>query len=111
MASKGREPEMVGFIREAIARSPLPLLELGQRAGVNVGQLSRFVRGERGLSLAVAARLCEALGLELTWRAGEPPPPRDEPRRGPGRPPKARPAAEAPASRKPQRRERRGPRV
>jgi transcriptional regulator with XRE-family HTH domain len=91
---------MVGFIRQAIAKSPLTLLELGQRAGVNASQLSRFVRGERGLSLAVAAQLCEALGLELTWRAGAPPRPRERPRPGPGRPPKDRSAAEAPASRK-----------
>jgi hypothetical protein len=37
---------------------------------VDHGQLSRFVRGERTLTLPVAARVCEALGPELVKKTG-----------------------------------------
>jgi transcriptional regulator with XRE-family HTH domain len=91
--ARQREPQLVAQVRQAIQDSPLSLLELGQRSGVNQSQLSRFLRGERGLTLAAAAKVCEVLGLELAWRAGAVPPTRTEPRAGPGRPPKAAAAA------------------
>jgi transcriptional regulator with XRE-family HTH domain len=87
---------MVGQVRQAIQDSPLSLLELGQRSGVNQSQLSRFVRGERGLTLAAAAKVCEVLGLGLAWQGGAAPPSRPTPRPGPGRPPKQAPPPDAP---------------
>jgi transcriptional regulator with XRE-family HTH domain len=87
--ARQREPQLVEQVRQAIQDSPLSLLELGQRSGVNQSQLSRFLHGERGLTLAAAAKVCEVLGLELAWRAGTVPPARTSPRPGPGRPPKA----------------------
>jgi transcriptional regulator with XRE-family HTH domain len=56
-------------LKEAIRRSGESLNHLGRRAGVDDGSLSRFIRGERDLTLATADRLCKALGLKLV--AGE----------------------------------------
>jgi len=52
-------------IRRAIRESGLPLNQLATRCGVDRGRLSRFVRGERDLTLAAADRLCCVLGLVL----------------------------------------------
>ena len=49
----------------AIRDSGLSYEELGRRAGVNQAQLSRFMLGDRDLTLAVASRLGLVLGLEL----------------------------------------------
>jgi len=43
---------------------------LAQVSGVHAGQISRFVRGERNLGLASAAKLAKALGLELRQKEG-----------------------------------------
>lgn len=52
-------------LRAAIAASGLSLNELRRRCGVDHGQLSRFVRGERDLTLTNAGRVAGALGLAL----------------------------------------------
>jgi len=49
----------------AIKKSGLTHYSLGQLAGVAPAQIDRFISGERGISLATAAKLCAALGLEL----------------------------------------------
>ena len=59
---------MAEVLREAIRNSGLSLNQLGQACGVPRQPLSRFVRGERTLTLPVAERVCRALGLELTLR-------------------------------------------
>jgi len=41
------------------------LAEIGRQTGVSHTVLSRFVRGERGLTTASLDRLCEYLGVEL----------------------------------------------
>ena len=64
MKRKGQE--MVETIRRAVAECGLSLNELGRQTGVNQGQLSRFVRGERTLTLPAAAAVCAVLGLNLT---------------------------------------------
>jgi hypothetical protein len=43
---------------------------IGKMAGVNASMIHRFLHRERGLTLRTAARLCDALELELTPRAG-----------------------------------------
>lgn len=52
-------------LRAAIESSGKSLNQLGLAAGVNDGQLSRFMRGERTLTLETVARLCRVLGLRL----------------------------------------------
>jgi hypothetical protein len=41
------------------------LNQLGQAANVDAGRLSRFMRGERGLTLDAVNRLCWVLGLKF----------------------------------------------
>jgi transcriptional regulator with XRE-family HTH domain len=65
-----QEPAMVLLIREAIRASGLTISELARRSGVSHPQISRFVHGERTLTLPAAARVCAVLGLELTRREG-----------------------------------------
>ncbi len=63
------EPALVHELREAIQKSGLSLTKLAEMADTSDSQLSRFMRGERGLTIDVAGRVCEALGLHLV--AGE----------------------------------------
>jgi len=59
------EPYLVAILKEAIETSGLKLVEISRSAGVSPGQLSRFVRGERDLSLAAAAKLVDYFGFRL----------------------------------------------
>ena len=43
----------------------LSLNELGRRCGVSAAQLSRFLHGERSLTLPAAEKVCDYLGLKL----------------------------------------------
>ena len=76
-------PELIRAIRRAIETSGLSLNQLGVVSGVDRGRLSRFMRGERDLTLTAAARLCEVLGLHIS--STQPPaltspdPPKPEP--------------------------------
>jgi len=56
---------LVEKIREAIRGCGISLSALGRKAGVSQPQLSRFLNGERTLTLPAAAKVCEALGLRL----------------------------------------------
>ena len=57
-------------IREALEHSEVSLREIARQAGVGDSQLSRFMRGERGLNTTTLDRLAEYLGLELTKKTG-----------------------------------------
>lgn len=59
---------LVEQLQQAIRDSKLSLNELGRRTGVSQGQLSRFLRGDRTLTLPAAARVCDYFGLELCVR-------------------------------------------
>jgi transcriptional regulator with XRE-family HTH domain len=71
---------VVEQLRQAIRGSGHTLNQLSQQCGVGRDQLSRFLRGERDLTLETAARICRALHLELSPYSPEAPPPPAEPR-------------------------------
>lgn len=52
-------------LRQAIADSPLNRNQLGFLSGVDPGQLSRFARGQRTLTLRSAERVAHVLELKL----------------------------------------------
>jgi transcriptional regulator with XRE-family HTH domain len=66
MAEKKGEPTLTDQLREAIRQDGRSLSQLGRDTGVDVARLSRFVRGERGLSLDAVDRIAAALRLRLT---------------------------------------------
>jgi transcriptional regulator with XRE-family HTH domain len=77
MAKKKREQaDLVEQLKEAIQQSGRTLLKLSEDSGVSAGQLSRFVRGVRTLTLPAASRVCRALGLHLA--GGDKPPATEE---------------------------------
>ena len=49
----------------AIEESGQSRYAISMATGIDQGQLSKFVHGERGLSLATVDTLCSYLGLEL----------------------------------------------
>lgn len=51
--------------RTAIAETGWPLMEITRQSGVDHSQLSRFMRGERGLSITTAERVAAVVGIEL----------------------------------------------
>ncbi len=53
-------------LRAALRATGLSHHELARRSGVSQPVLSRFLRGERSLTLPVAGKLCAMLGLRLT---------------------------------------------
>jgi transcriptional regulator with XRE-family HTH domain len=65
MQTKLQTLPVVHQLQDAIRASGLSLNELGRRTRVSEGQLSRFLRGDRTLTLPAAARLCLYFGLEL----------------------------------------------
>ena len=60
-----RRPTISEQLRKAIADSGVSLTKLGEATGVDDGQLSRFMRAERGLSTMSIDRLCKHLKIEL----------------------------------------------
>lgn len=64
----GESGTLSAELRAAIATSGITAYSLGQRAKVSPAVISRFVTGERGLTLAVVDRLCQALNLTLAVR-------------------------------------------
>src|SRR4051812_45954067 len=64
------EPVMVIELRKVIRRDGRSLNELEKQSGLKGGQLSRFVRGERDISFAAAAKLFDTLGITFNMPAG-----------------------------------------
>ena len=52
-------------LRQAIEHSGVTLYKLSQDSGVDRSQLSRFMRGERDMSLLVTDKVCQVLGLRF----------------------------------------------
>jgi transcriptional regulator with XRE-family HTH domain len=59
------EPDLEEQLREAIAGCGMSIYQLAELADVDRGMISRFLRHERTLTLAVVAKVCKALGLSL----------------------------------------------
>jgi transcriptional regulator with XRE-family HTH domain len=68
MGKAGRR-SLAEQLRQAIEDSGITMYKLSQDSGVNRSQLSRFMRGQRDLSLAVADKFCEVLGIGLSTQA------------------------------------------
>ena len=62
---RGHGDEATEALREAIRDSGLSQNEIARRAGIDSGQVSRFVNGQRGMTLATAATVAAVLGLAL----------------------------------------------
>lgn len=56
---------IVNDLKQAIAKDGRTLRALARDAGIAPIQISRFVRGTRGLNSGAVDVLCETLGLEL----------------------------------------------
>lgn len=59
-------PTLADALRDAVRDSGLSYHELARRAKADQGTISRFMLGQRDLTLAVASRLCLVLGFGLT---------------------------------------------
>lgn len=60
-----KKPTMSDQLRQGIERSEQSRYAICKALDIDQGQLSKFMHGERGLSLAVVDRLCAYLKLEL----------------------------------------------
>lgn len=58
-------PTLTQTIRKAIQTSGLSLNGLGDKADVDPGQISRFMRGERSMTLTTVEALLDALNLQV----------------------------------------------
>ena len=56
---------IIDELLKAIANSRLTEYRVAKDSGVPQPVLNRILRGERGISLATAAKLCKYLGLHL----------------------------------------------
>ena len=70
----GRGPVSRG-LREAIDERGLTAYAAAKRAGVSVDAIQRFLKDERGLTLATVDKLARALGLSLCPDDGSSPQP------------------------------------
>jgi hypothetical protein len=52
-------------LRQAVRESELTRYAISVRTRIDQGTLSRFIKGERGMSLDSVDRLMECLGLEI----------------------------------------------
>lgn len=59
-----REP-FSGQLRQAIRDCGITRYAISVRTGIDQATLSKFMKGERGLSLSAIDKLMDALGLEI----------------------------------------------
>ncbi len=58
--------DLIAILQRAIERDPRTLYRIAKDAELRYSVVHRFATGERlGISLVTAAKLCQALGLEL----------------------------------------------
>src|SRR3954470_14471648 len=56
---------IIDQLRQLLAESGYSANEIGRRTGVSPSQVSRFLRGERTLSMPVMEKICGGLGYQL----------------------------------------------
>jgi len=59
---------IIQSLKQAIEKSEHTQSKIGELSGINKGQISRFMRDERTLTLESAAKIAETLKLELTQK-------------------------------------------
>jgi transcriptional regulator with XRE-family HTH domain len=69
--AKKKAPGLAEQLKEQIARSGLSLNQIGRMAGIGSDQLSRFMTGKRGLSIASLDQIFRVLDLRVV-RGGSP---------------------------------------
>lgn len=72
MGKEQQELPLAKELQRVILASGMSLNRLGKEAGVSQGQLSRFVRGDRTLTLPAVDRLCSFFGLKLVRKGKGP---------------------------------------
>jgi len=60
--------EVTKALQQAIRDSDLSMNEVARRAGIDPGMVCRFANGERGMTLATAAKVAKVLGLDIVVR-------------------------------------------
>ncbi len=55
-------------LRNAIRQSGLSCYRIAKETGIQQAQLSRFMSGERGLSIEGIEAICDLIGLQLVMR-------------------------------------------
>jgi len=73
MAKRSRKPSpLERILIDAVKASGYTQVELAARSGIQQGTLSRFLsedlNARRTISLPIASKLCQALGLKLTHK-------------------------------------------
>ena len=69
MKKRRKKPRWISDqLRRAIEDHPVSRYRISKDTGIDATVLSKFVRGERGVSLDTFDVLCEYLGLELRPR-------------------------------------------
>jgi transcriptional regulator with XRE-family HTH domain len=63
--AKAQRCSLADQLRQAIRDSGITIYKLSQESGVHRSQLSRFLHGERDLSLAVSDKICGVLGVQF----------------------------------------------
>ncbi len=64
------EPKLIAVIKQAVSKSGLSLSELARKSGVDQAAISRFMLGQRTLTLKSAAKLFDVLNLEVVEGRG-----------------------------------------
>ena len=63
--SKQKAADWEAVLRQAIENSPLNRQQIAVQAGIDHGILSRFVTGQRTLTLPTAQRIGQIVGVEI----------------------------------------------
>ena len=71
MKKEQSEAPLAVELQQIILGSGMSLNQLGKETGVSQAQLSRFVRGNRTLTLPAVDKICSFFGLKLVRKAKE----------------------------------------